>query len=183
MRALFHLALVLALGVLCAAPLLAASPGQPAAAMAYCDLDDLTTRYSATTIAELTGDADGVTVADSKVADAIDDAASDIETAVVARYGESLVERDLDSLRVLNAEGAYLLLRTRQPESIGDKDSSLRLDLERWDRKVDAIASGDRVLVSEAELAEDADGDGEPDARVTMVARERLFGGARQLAA
>ena len=175
-------ALVLALSAM---PAVASPPADGLAgapAMAYCTAADLEDRYDAATLAQLTGDADGQAVSQDKIEDAIDDAASEIETAVVTQYGESLVERDLDSLRVLNVTGAYLMLRSWAPESVGDADSSLRLDLERWDAKLDAVAAGKRKVLPDAALEPDADADGVPDERLSFQAAPRLFGRQRTAA-
>lgn len=172
----------LALFALVAMPTLAAPADHSDPAMAYCAASDLTDRYTEPTIAELTGDASGQIVNQDRVEDAIDDAATEIEAAVVTQYGESLVERELPYLRKLNAEGAYLMLRQRQVESLGEKDSSHREDLARWDRKLDRIADGTLKLLSADALAEDTNGDGVPGPRITFRSRERLFGGVRHAA-
>lgn len=143
-----------------------------ASPMSYCTLEDLTGAYGEKRVAQLTGDPNGTTV-DADTAEAsIANAAREIETAVIAQYGESLAEAGIAYLKQLNVEGAFLALQAKTAGGLGDRDATGRLDLKRWDERVDAIASGERRLRPEP----DEDEDGVQDTTTTFTSKPRLFG-------
>ncbi|MBE2186747.1 MAG: DUF1320 family protein [Rhodothermales bacterium] len=140
--------LVLCLSALfCAASAasLSAAPS-PTTAMAYCTAQDVTDAYPTDRLAEVTGDATGQAVDSTKLEAAVTDYAQVIAASARVQRPDAFEATGHPVLKVLNVEGAYLLLKKR---SSGGLDEDALKAEKRLDDQLARIASGTLRLETE----------------------------------
>lgn len=134
--------------------------------MSYCTIADLTSRKGTRYIAQLTGDASGNTVDNTKAQLAIDTFAERMNTAIRRRYPDLPFDATNKYLNGLNVEGAYLLLNQDSPTGM---DEGQRADWSNLLKELDRIGEGKVDLRSDTEDEEEAATKG------FFTANKRLF--------
>lgn len=132
----------------------------------YTTVSNMEARYGTDRLAELTGDATGVTIS-GEVQKAIDTFASWMNPRIAVRYPTMPFDADEPFLNALNTEGAFYELKKAHPAGLTEEEERLYKALIK---ELDKIASGVNVLT----LPESAP---EPESpRGTFTANPRLFG-------
>lgn len=127
------------------APALRAAPSS-SSSMAYCTAADVTGAYPSDRLAEVTGDASGQAVDSTKLQAAVDDYAEVIAAAARVQRPDAFEPGGHPVLKVLNVEGAYLLLKKR---SSGGLDEDALKAEKRLDDQLARIASGTLRLATD----------------------------------
>lgn len=133
----------------------------------YCSQADIENRYRTDKLAELTGDAEGQTVNAVEVEKAIMDYASTMNAYLRLRFSDlnELVGHPL--LNAMNVEGAWLKLKSWQPQGLSEED---KLAWDRLKKQLEWVSQGSLFLNAEQMESE----------KGKFSANPRLFGRARQ---
>ena len=140
--------------------------------MAYCTPTDIIDAYSATQVAQATGDSEGDTVNTDRLTKAVDDYGAHMEMHVRMQHPDNPFGTDHDFLQQMNVEGAFLLLQKRGPMGLSERQQEAE---KRLDTVLLRIAEG-KVVLQDDDDQSTADGRPSLNADEMVQTSPRLFG-------
>jgi len=117
--------------------------------MAYCTDDHVLTAYGSEQLSSVTGDPHKQRVDTDKLSEAIDEYAAYIRQHVRSQHPDDPFDESHEFLRGLNVEGAFLTLQKRTP---GGTSEQVRKDLQRLDKILMQIATGQIDLMDQQQI-------------------------------
>lgn len=140
--------------------------------MAYCTPDDVIDAYSATQVAQATGDSEGDTVDTERLTKAVEDYGAHIEMHVRMQHPDNPFGTDHEFLQQINVEGAFLLLQKRGPMGLSERQQDAE---KRLDTVLLRISEG-KVVLQNDEAQSTADSRPSLNAEDMVQTSRRLFG-------
>lgn len=140
--------------------------------MAYCTPADIIDAYSATQVAQATGDSEGDTVDSDRLAKAVDDYGAHMEMHVRMQHPDNPFGTDHDFLQQMNVEGAFLLLQKRGPMGLSERQQEAE---QRLDRMLLRVAQG-KVVLQDDDAQSTAESRPDLNADEMVQTSRRLFG-------